>query len=157
MSLLTIEGLEAALAARIVAVTSTPFVQGISTEVWAETDLALTATQDSVLQQHLAFSVSVEDAPVADDGNYAENRRLSILAQVQLMYVYRLRTDDQIRDQRLAATAARYLAAAMMLPDPRWGALNPVTIYRPSAVVNGYLPILQRYTTGIFDCPLPGA
>ena len=151
--MITTEELEEALAARIEALPSDDWAQGMSpAETWTESDIPLTAVQDSTLQQHLAFSVSVEAAPVVDDGNASEGF-LSVLPTVVVMFTYRLRSDRQRADLRTAQRAARQLVGAMMQPSNRWGSPLPLNIYTPG-LPSEFLAVEQRYTFQI-DVPIP--
>lgn len=149
----TLEELEAALAARLVALDATPWVQDSSrAEAWVESAVPLSAQEDSALAQHLAFSVSVEDAPVINDATLPEGY-VTVAAQVKVAWYYRIRTDDQVRDQRLALAAARQVLGAILAPSPLWEAA-PLNAYRPGSIVNEWMPVEQRYTV-ILDVSVP--
>ena len=137
----TLDALETALAARIVALDATPY-RHKGDEVWDETDLPLSAlVADSTLEAHLAFSVSVEDAPVRDDGNASEGF-VFVQARVEVVFLYRLRSDDQRLDTREGAIrAARDIMGAIMAPSDVWGRALPITIYQPQAMEGEFLPV----------------
>lgn len=151
----TLNELEEALAARIAALDSTAHqqVNAPTGEVWAESDLPLTAMQDSVLQSHLAFSVSVEDAPVVED-NHAANGYLSVLATVSVVFLFRLRTDSQRADTRAAIQAAMAVAGAIMQPSAQWGSALPVNVYQPKDLEGEFLPVQQTYRV-LLDVSIP--
>ena len=136
----TLDELEEALAARIEAIDPTPYQHAIG-DAFNETRLPLTTVQsDSALQADLAFSVSVESAPVVDDGQASEGQ-LSVLATVAVVFLYRLRSDDQRRDTRTAIHAARAVTAAVMQPAVEWGSAHPINVYEPQAMQGEFLPV----------------
>lgn len=151
----TLDELEERLAARIAALSSAPYQQAGAPagEVWTESDTALTVAQDSALQSHLAFSVTVEDGPVVDDDN-AVHGFLTVLAQVAVVYLYRLRSDDQRRDTRTAIQAARALMGAVMAPSPMWGSAMALNVYQPRDLEGEFLPVQQTYSI-LIDVPIP--
>lgn len=136
----TLDDLEENISAKVAALDATAYRHGTD-EVWTETDLPLTAVADSALEAHLAYSVSVESAPVVED-DHASEGKLTVLAQVAVVFLYRLRTDDQRRDTREGAIrAARDVAKAIMAPDVAYGSPLPVNVYQPQAMEGEFLPV----------------
>ena len=148
----TINAVEEALAARIEALDAAPFQH--RSEVWAETDIPLTQRPaDSALEAHLAFSVTSETAPVRDDGHASEDQ-LTVMARFTVLFLYRLRSDDQRRDSRTAIEAARQVMGAIMAPSSVWGSAFPVNIYEPQAMEGEFLPVQLTFDL-TFDVAIP--
>lgn len=153
MVMYTLDQLEQDIASRVAALDATPWVHDADhPEVWAECDVPMSAQTDSSLAQHLAYSVSVEDAPVVNDANMLDGY-VTVLAQLKVSFYYRIRTDDQLRDQRTSHQAARQVAGAVLAPSSSWETA-PLNLYRPGAIVNGFIPVDLRFQV-LLDVSVP--
>lgn len=151
--MVTLDQLEADLAERLAALDATAWQQGGVAEVWAEAPVPLTAVPDSVLRRHLSFSVSVEGTTVVG-GEGASGELLTVLAELRVVYVYRVRPAAQRADYRAAIRAGRQLLSSMLAPYASAG-IDALIPWRPGPIVDGWLTCESTYTA-ILDLPIIG-
>ena len=161
----SVADVEAALAALVGAVPVTAYAAGEAAPAWAESPGPLTAARpDGALLTHLRYSVSVEVAQAdAGGGGVDPSGRAHVLADVAVVYLYRLRArlEDRMDDARDAARLAADVVRGMLRPATipagaevaRGVTLVPTTIYRPGREAGGFLPIEIRFSAA-FDLSL---
>ena len=148
---ITIAELEAEMASRIAALDATAWAN-LPNDAWRESRTPLTAVEDTTAISHLAFSVSVESAPVLEDGQGGSGQTLTILAEFVVIFVYKIGETTQIDAYRNASRAASDVLRALLRPYAL-AHMQPRQIFKPGTVVNGFMPVEMRFQA-LFDHPI---
>ena len=105
----SIEALETAMVARIVALDGAAYNQGALDATWRESAQALNPDSQPTPTAHLAFAVWASSVPVEE---YSSDC-LRGTATISMRFLYRLRSGDQSTDMRKASSAAQQLVTSL--------------------------------------------
>ena len=152
VELITIKELEEEAVRRIEALDSSAFhfSELTGTQGWREAREPLTAVESTAGNSHLAFSASVEDAPVGDDdsGN-PSGLWLTSTATLVVVFLYKLPATERVAAMRLATEAARSIVGALLAPWPEVS-VTCRNRYRPGKPdADGFLPVECRFSVEI--------
>lgn len=146
---ITIREVEETVATSIAAIDPTPFLIG-ARDTFHEAEHPLTAVEDTTALSHLAFSVSVETAPVADDEMAEpEAGSVTVMAELVVIFVHKIVATKQVRNYRAASDAARAVLRAVMTPQPHF-AVQPLNVFKPGNIQDGWMPVEMRFRL-LFD------
>lgn len=126
--------------------------QGAAT--WTPSELALTATRPTS-RRHLEYSVSIEAATAGPRGGYAwPGAVVTVVADLAIVFWYRLRSGTRRSDARAAAALAHDVVRHLVSHPPEGVTLDPATLYRPGRPAGQeWLPVEIRFRAG-FDLTL---
>jgi hypothetical protein len=148
----SISDLERALAANLTALDSSEYRQQIN-ERWHESRIPLTAIEDSAGFSHLAFSVSVENAPIVDDGQGASGESVTVLADTVVLFAFKIVPSNKNLSYANASIAAADVLSAILRPSDDYQVL-PRQVFKPGFIQDSYMPVELRFSI-LFDLQLP--
>lgn len=138
----TIALLEAEVARRIAAISTTGKTYAQGADAWRESTVPLTATRDASLYSHLCFSVSLESAPVGMSQHHAGDTVGVLEGLLAVVFLARIRpgSGQAQADARLASDAARDVLGVVLAQHPDVD-FAPRDVYRPGPIVDGFLSV----------------
>ena len=114
----TFEDIEAEAVSLIEALDASAHSQGDTGARWRETSIPFSVAEDASSLGHLLFEVWIQDAPNSTLSRAGEinEQAATIAARLRVLFTYRVRSSQQIRDRRSATGAAHDIVRALMQP-----------------------------------------
>lgn len=148
-----ISELEEEAVGRILALPGEPYTlgkgKGRIVGKWKEAEEALIVAGEAHARGHLAFNVFAESG--RNTGRARDRDIVRTQADLVVLFMFRIRSTNQIADARLASLASRDVVSALLAMPQAYVVYDVVNSWRPNTVGGGDWLLVRMDFTADFD------